>query len=117
MPARQGNKGRCLRPRRRLASLLAALAALPPLWTAVRARAASVPYNDPSALGHIGFCDRNGNPLNHGSITDKPFIWLAVSSSPAPAAWANYGKTATFLAAQPIQGTLPAYWNTQELAA
>ena len=106
-----------MRPLRRLASLLAALAALPPLWTAVGARAASVPYNDPSALGHIGFCDRNGNPVDHGSITDKPFIWLAVSSSPTPAAWANYGKTATFLAAQPIQGTLPAYWNTQELAA
>ncbi len=84
-------------------------------WSA--SRGTTVPYSDPSAKGVIGLCDRDGNPVDHGKVTDRPFAWGAVSSVAAPADYAIDGRTATLFGYQPREGLEPSEWGGQMLTA
>jgi hypothetical protein len=77
----------------------------------------SVPYDDPSAIGFIGLCDRNDQPIDHGSIDDVPFVWSAVSSVAASPPYDADGRTATLLAYQPREGLTAGEWSGQLLTA
>lgn len=75
----------------------------------------SPPFTDQSAQGFIGFCDRNGQSIASGSVTDSPFVWTAVSSVPAPD---GYAKGKALLAAyQPRQGIPPGEWSGFQMTA
>jgi hypothetical protein len=79
--------------------------------------ASSVPYVDPSAVGSIGLCDQTGQPLTHGSIDDKPFVWKAVDETPAKAPYNVTGASATLYAYQPRDGVDPREWSGSQLSA
>jgi hypothetical protein len=79
--------------------------------------AASVPYVDPNAVGSIGLCDQTGQPLTHGSIDDKPFIWKAVDETAAKAPYNVTGASATLYAYQPREGVDPREWSGSQLSA
>jgi hypothetical protein len=76
-----------------------------------------VPYQDPSAAGFIGLCDRAGQPVTHGTINTKPFVWRAVSSVAAPAPYNGGGRTAALYAFQPQQSLPPGDWSGDQLTA
>jgi hypothetical protein len=78
---------------------------------------ARLPYTDTYAHGYVGLCDKNGNNITHGSVYDKPFVWRAVSSVPAPLSFAGDGRKATLYAMQPRQGTDPMAWSGDSLTA
>jgi hypothetical protein len=88
---------------------------LVPSLAAARASASGVPFSDPNANGYIGLCDRNGHSVTSGSIDDIPFVWTAVSSTPAPAGY-EHGK-ATLYAYQPRQHVVPSQWEGRMLTA
>ena len=99
-----------------LAALLLALAA--PVLTATGALAAfTVPYNDPSANGTIGLCDRNGHSITSGNLADNPFAWTAVSSVPVAQGFGGTEHKAVLAAYLPIQGVPPGYWSGKYLTA
>jgi hypothetical protein len=79
--------------------------------------AAPLPYADPSVQGTIGLCDPSGHLVTRGSIDDKPFIWRAVSSVPAPPPFNGPSRKATLLAYQPRASTPPDQWNGDSLTA
>jgi hypothetical protein len=107
--------------RRAPAILLCALTCLLTILTSTvgidAADAASTPYSDPNVAGFIGLCDRSGNPMTHGSITDKPFVWRAVSSAKAPTNYQITGRTATLAAFQPRNGVDADLWSGDILTA
>jgi len=75
----------------------------------VASAAGSVPYQDPNAVGYIGFCDTNGQAVTSGNINDQPPLSIAVSSEPAPP---GYDKGAAVLVAyQPRKGLDPGEWS------
>jgi hypothetical protein len=78
---------------------------------------ASVPYDDHSAEGYIGLCNREGQPIRSGSVTDAPFPWSAFSSVAAPAPYNQDGRTATLFAYQPRQGLTPPEWSGEMVSA
>lgn len=86
-----------------------------PSLLAAPASAATVPFSDPNTNGYIGLCDRSGHPVTSGSLDDLPFVWTAVSSTPAPAGY-EHGK-ATLYAYQPRQHVAPAQWEGRMLTA
>jgi hypothetical protein len=108
---------------RRFGSLLAAglaavvVTAAPAATQVASAATGAVPYQDPSAVGYIGLCDRSGHQITHGSITTKPFAWHAVSSVAAKAPYNKAGRTAILLAYQPRPGVPAGEWSGQELTA
>jgi hypothetical protein len=75
------------------------------------------PYTDGRAVGFLGFCDRDGNTVTGGSIHDKPFVWRAVTSVPAPAPYDAPGGTATLLGFQPRENVDPGQWSGELLTA
>jgi hypothetical protein len=77
----------------------------------------SLPYTDPNAVGSIGLCDRAGQPVTHGNIHDKPFVWRAVSSVAAAAPYNASGRTATLFAYQPRVETAPGQWSGELVTA
>jgi hypothetical protein len=79
------------------------------------ASASSLPFTDPNANGFIGLCTRSGQPITSGSLTATPFIWTAVSSTPAPDGY-NEGK-AVLVAYQPRQNVDPGEWSGTQLTA
>jgi hypothetical protein len=79
------------------------------------ALATSLPYTDSAAQGAIGLCDKNGNNITHGSVYDKPFVWRAVGSTPAPLAVRGSGRNATLYAYQPRKGVDPGNWTGEEI--
>jgi hypothetical protein len=93
----------------------AALAAGFPAGVALAA--SGLPYTDQYAHGSIGFCDKAGNNIAHGSVYDKPFAWRAVSSVSAPPTLSGPGRKATLYAYQPRKGVDPANWSGQQLGA
>jgi len=101
---------------RGVAGGVVALASLVLLAPAAHADTA-LPYSDPNAVGSIGLCDRAGHPVNHGNIHDKPFVWRAVSSVPAPAPYDANGRTATLFAFQPRVETAPGQWSGELVTA
>src|SRR5947209_20249174 len=77
----------------------------------------AVPYNDANAVGYIGLCDKAGNPIDHGKVSDQPFVWSAQASSPAPGDYAGEGRTATLFAYQPRPNRDPNEWSGSALNA
>lgn len=75
------------------------------------------PYTDPNATGVIGLCDKAGHAVTHGNIHDAPFVWRAVSSTPAPAPYDAAGRTATLYAFQPRPSVPPGQWSGDSLTA
>ena len=82
---------------------------------AIKASAYTVPFKDPNASGFIGLCDRAGNPMKSGSLQDVPFVWTAVSSTPAPPGY-EHGK-ATLYAMQPRQHADPSQWWGRQITS
>jgi hypothetical protein len=85
------------------------------LAPAASAASATVPYTDPSAVGAIGLCDKQGHQVTSGNINDQPFVWTAVSSAPAPAAYRTKTAKAVLQAFQPRPGTQPGEWSGEQL--
>jgi hypothetical protein len=77
----------------------------------------AVPYHDPSAEGYIGLCDSHGHQITSGSVDTAPFAWRAVSTAPAPGAYAGATRTAVLMAYQPIDGLAPSDWSGDQLTA
>ena len=102
---------------RRLANIVVAtgVLALTASFPAVRASAYTVPFNDPNAHGFIGLCDRSEHPITSGSLDDVPFVWTAVSSTPAPSGY-DKGK-ATLYAYQPRPHVDPSQWGGRMLTS
>jgi hypothetical protein len=98
-----------------LVGVVAAVAAGFPLVDAFAS--SGLPYTDQYAHGSIGLCDKAGNNITHGSVYDKPFVWRAVSSITAPAAYGGPGRKATLYAYQPRKNVDPANWSGQQLGA
>ncbi len=78
--------------------------------------APAIPYVDHNAVGTIGLCGQNGQPLTHGSIDAKPFIWKAVDSTAAAAPYNVSGSSAILYAYQPRQGVDPREWSGSQLS-
>jgi hypothetical protein len=74
----------------------------------------SLPFTDPNAVGFISLCDHNGQSITSGKLTDFPFVWTAVSSTPAPLGYEK-GK-ATLYAFQPRQEVDPGEWSGLQLS-
>ena len=77
----------------------------------------AVPYTDPSANGVIGLCGKDGKPISQGKVSDAPFVWLAVSSSPAKPRYDAAGRSATLYAYTPRQGYPPQDWLGEQITA
>ena len=75
----------------------------------------AVPFTDPSSVGTLGFCDKNNQPVTSGSIHDKPFVWKAVSDSPAPAGYLSKRGKGTLYAFSPIEHVAPGDWSPFQL--
>jgi hypothetical protein len=71
----------------------------------------AVPFTDPSVDGSLTLCNQSGQALTSGSLTDVPFVWSVVSSSPAPKGYTR----ADLLAYQPIQYVDPSEWSGYQL--
>jgi hypothetical protein len=74
------------------------------------------PFTDPKQQGLITLCNSAGQPMTSGSLTANPFVAQAISSDPAPTAYAK-GGLATLFAYQPIQNVPPGDWSGQQLNA
>jgi hypothetical protein len=98
-----------------LMGVLAAIVANLCLAAGVATAASGVPYVDPNAVGSIGLCDQQGQPLTHGSVDTRPFVWKAVDETVAQAGYNGSGATATLYAYQPRQGVDAADWSGAQL--
>lgn len=79
------------------------------------AASSAVPWNDPNAVGYIGFCDTNGHQVRSGSTLTYPFAKIAVSSTAPPAGYGKpYGR-AVLYAYQPLQYVDPADWSGMQM--
>jgi hypothetical protein len=101
--------------RRSILGLVAAAALTSLISLGTPAAASSVPFSDIHAKGYIGLCDKNRKPVTSGSIKDQPFIWTAVSSTPAPRGFER-GK-AVLYAFQPRRQVDPGEWSGKQLTA
>ena len=79
--------------------------------------AGAVPFTDSSASGALALCDQSGQPLTHGNVTDKPFVWKAIGDTAAKAPYNGTGASATLYAYQPRQGVDPRQWGGAQLSA
>jgi len=77
---------------------------------------ASIPA-DPAAHGYIGLCGVDDKPMVGGSIHDKPFVWKAIASQPAPAEARGAGEVATLYAYQPRPNVQASDWSGDTLTA
>lgn len=71
----------------------------------------SIPFKDPYASGTLTLCGRDNRPVTSGSILTAPFVWSAISSTPAPAGYSR----AYLLVYQPIQYEDPSNWTGAQL--
>ncbi len=85
------------------------------LGAAPATAADAVPFTDPSSVGSLGFCDKDNKPVTSGSLLDKPFVWKAVSDSPAPKTHASKRGKATLYAFSPIEHVAPGDWSPYQL--
>lgn len=99
-----------MHPSLRYLALLPALglAVAGPVGVATAAGSTAAPYTDSNSVGYIGLCDQAGHQITSGSVNSAPFAWRAISSVPAPTAYANDTRTAILVAYQPQQGLDPA---------
>jgi hypothetical protein len=76
-----------------------------------------VPYSDPSQAGLLTLCNKANQPVTHGTITAKPFVWRVVSSVATPNGYWVKGATATLYAYQPRQYTPAGAWSGLAMTA
>ena len=76
-----------------------------------------LPYTDFSAQGSVGLCDQAGKPVTSGKITDKPFVWFAVSGMKAPEGYGGDGRKATLFIYQPRPNTYPTQWSADQMTS
>jgi hypothetical protein len=96
--------------------VVAAMVAVTTMWAAP-AQADGAPYDDAAAVGGMALCDRDLQPLTEGSITDRPFVWRAVSDVAAEAPYNDKNRRAVLYAYQPREGVEPALWSGELLTA
>ena len=82
-----------------------------------QALADTPPYTDPASSGTLTLCANSTTPLSSGSVGDKPFVGLAISSGAAPSQYQGTGMKATLYAYVPRQGVDPTQWSGQILTA
>jgi hypothetical protein len=75
------------------------------------APADAVPFQDQYQDGSLTFCNQAGQPITSGSLYTKPFVWTAVSSTPAPKGY----KRADLVIFQPIQYVDPSGWDGYQM--
>ena len=80
-----------------------------------RGDGSALPFNDPQAVGYIGFCDLAGNNVTSGSINTTPFVWKAVSSVQPPKAFQGVGENADLNIYQVRQDVDPGDWTGENL--
>ncbi len=83
---------------------------------AVPAQAAdpALPFADANAQGFIGLCDKSGHPVTSGKTTDIPFVWRAVSSTPAPKSYVGPLGKVTLAIYQPRQNVNSGEWSGKQ---
>lgn len=81
------------------------------------ARADALPFVDPNVQGFIGFCDKDGHPVTSGKLTDVPFVWTAIASTPTPPGYAGKFGKATLGIFVPRQGVDPGDWAGKQFTA
>ena len=79
------------------------------------ATAGSDPLKDANVTGSLTLCNRAGQPMTSGRLTTAPFVWKAISSTPAPAAYRSGSGRATLTAYQPIKFVDPGDWSGGQL--
>jgi hypothetical protein len=75
-----------------------------------------LPYTDPNQAGLLTLCDVALQPITHGLITTKPFVWRVVSDVPAPRGYFARGAKAALFAYQPRPFTPAGAWSGIGLA-
>jgi hypothetical protein len=83
---------------------------------AARTVSGSLPYTDPNQVGTLTLCNTQDQPITHGSITAKPFVWRVVSSEPTPQGYWVKGATAQLFAYRAQRQVSPYNWSGQVLA-
>jgi hypothetical protein len=101
----------------RLLAVLASVLGSAVLIAVPTSAANPVPYNDFAAHGSVGLCDKAGNAVTSGKLSDKPFAWFAVSSLAAPAGYAGTGRKATLYVYQPRPNTYPNQWSGDQMTS
>lgn len=96
---------------------VAALAAAPLASAGAAATNTGVPFTDPNAQGTLSICDKNGNAVTSGKITDVPFAWRVVSSSAAPKGYVGKFGKATLVVFQPRQNVNPGEWSGKQFTS
>jgi hypothetical protein len=81
------------------------------------ANADPAPFKDPNAVGLIGFCDKNNNPVVSGHVRDVPFVSKYVSDTSAPKNYAGRFQRAAIYAFSPIPYTNPGDWSGYQMTA
>ncbi|MCZ3389661.1 MAG: hypothetical protein LH645_11210 [Actinomycetia bacterium] len=81
------------------------------------ANAEDVPYEDPAAIGSMTLCDTDLQPVTEGSLTDRPFVWRAVSDTSAPAPYDDKNRRAVLYYYQPRENVDPGEWSYEILTA
>jgi hypothetical protein len=106
---------------RTFATMAAVATAILVSWFPLAGSAAaddSLPFTDQSANGYIGFCDQKGHQVRSGNIGAGPFVWTAVSSTPAPAGFdTRAAGKAVLIAYQPRKDVDPGDWSGKQLTA
>jgi hypothetical protein len=76
-----------------------------------------LPYTDPGQAGLLTLCGPGNQPITHGNINTKPFVWRAVGNVPAPKGYAVKGEVAQLFAFQPRPYTPPEAWSGLPMVA
>jgi hypothetical protein len=76
-----------------------------------------LPYTDPQQAGWLTLCNVALQPVTHGSVTSKPFVWRVVSDVPAPKGYFVKGSKAEMYAYQPLPGSPAGDWSGTLMAA
>ena len=104
-------------PLRRIAAAALVVATAAVLTATTASASNPVPYTDFQANGSVGLCDKSGNAVTSGRITDKPFVWFAVSSMAAPKGYGGSGRKATLFIYQPRPNTYPNQWSADQMTS
>jgi hypothetical protein len=70
-----------------------------------------LPYTDPGQTGLLTLCGPGNQPITHGNINTKPFVWRAVGDVAALPAYRVKGAVAQLFAFQPRPYTPPEAWS------
>lgn len=76
-----------------------------------------LPYTDPGQAGLLTLCGPGNQPITHGNINTKPFVWRAVGNVPAPKGYRVKGEVAQLFAFQPRPYTPPEAWSGLPMVA